>query len=440
MLLGKNAMEANVSRRKSDHVEHENWYKYYHLMHSVASKSSLPTHEIGTEMVAALFQKSSLSESLHQSLDLIRQYTNASGACLYLLDNCSKDLVHLDSIGMDTLELALLSTFSYRDDFNGCAYQTRHITRKQNLGNLSSPELGTIPCAISIPLIVDGRCIGMADLVFSESFEPDKDYVKQLKKWGSRVSASVYYGQYVIRVLQLIDDSALENSAFSDSPAAYSIRSAAAETLKQLEIEAEELNERLIAEIEVLKSAELIDQLSSLFSEQHLSERLSAEVNRENRTKRGLSIITIGIDNLDKLSSRYGEVVAEEIVGNVGDVVRHQIRETDAAFRLGDNTVSILLRDTEEVDALPLVNRIQSQLSSVLFMPTQDSIEEIQASFGVAQFRNRETNESLTHRARHAMGIAQEKQPAKYSTYSDIENEIINQLKLNRSVTQAMAG
>ncbi|NIN70319.1 MAG: diguanylate cyclase, partial [Anaerolineae bacterium] len=91
-------------------------------------------------------------------------------------------------------------------------------------------------------------------------------------------------------------------------------------------------NARLFAEVQRLA---VTDPLTGLYNRHKLNEALAAEVERAQRYGRPLALIMLDLDNLKRVNDSLGHPAGDEVLKQVADIIRQEIRRVDIATRFG---------------------------------------------------------------------------------------------------------
>jgi diguanylate cyclase (GGDEF)-like protein len=111
-----------------------------------------------------------------------------------------------------------------------------------------------------------------------------------------------------------------------------------------------------------LESDARIDELTGLGNPRLLDERLSVEAARRARYGTPLTIVVMDLDGLKQINDRHGHLTGTAVLRQVGEAVRHEIRETDVAFRYGGDEFVVLLPHTGMGDALAFGDRLLGRI------------------------------------------------------------------------------
>lgn len=125
------------------------------------------------------------------------------------------------------------------------------------------------------------------------------------------------------------------------------------------------------------------DALTGLYNRYYFNERIKEEVERADRYKHNLTFIMIDIDDFKKINDCFSHLVGDEIIKEVGGILKASLRESDLAFRYGGDEFLVVLPETDSDGAQQLVKRIQKRVE---IARENDRFREVEPalSFGIA--------------------------------------------------------
>ncbi len=129
----------------------------------------------------------------------------------------------------------------------------------------------------------------------------------------------------------------------------------------------------------------VIDEWTSLFNARYLRNTLVDEVARAHRYGRELSVLFFDLDHFKDVNDSYGHAVGSSLLRQVGNFLKHAVRETDRAVRYGGDEFVVIMPETDKLGALALAERVRGNLCATV-MREGDAELTITASFGVASF------------------------------------------------------
>ena len=170
---------------------------------------------------------------------------------------------------------------------------------------------------------------------------------------------------------------------------------------------------RRLAEGQLQEAKATIDQLTrkdvltGLPNRKALEEDMEKAVSFAGRWHQPLSLIMTRIDCLSGIRSSFGNVACDEILASFAGLINASCRVEDTKARLGDEEFVILLPNTTSEQSTNAAKRLrQSTELLALSIP-----ETITASFGITQFTEADTEESLLSRASQALSNAEKQSP-----------------------------
>jgi diguanylate cyclase (GGDEF)-like protein len=125
---------------------------------------------------------------------------------------------------------------------------------------------------------------------------------------------------------------------------------------------------------------------------------LDAEIKRSMRYAFDVSCAFIDLDGLDAVSDRHGHLHADAVLVAAAAAMRAGVRASDTVGRYGGDEFVAIFPQTREADALRLARRLQTRIRTATLALRSEPID---ASIGVAQWKDPESVEQLL---RHADG------------------------------------
>ncbi|GIW23060.1 MAG: hypothetical protein KatS3mg068_2067 [Candidatus Sericytochromatia bacterium] len=108
-------------------------------------------------------------------------------------------------------------------------------------------------------------------------------------------------------------------------------------------------------------SSSNIDELTSLYNENYLNEKISQEINKSSKNNKNFSLVRFDIDNFDNINKKYGFEFGNKILIQMSNFLRNSIRSTDIPFRYKAEQFIILLPGIKLEDSLIFANRIKKK-------------------------------------------------------------------------------
>src|SRR5690606_6956344 len=127
----------------------------------------------------------------------------------------------------------------------------------------------------------------------------------------------------------------------------------------------------------------LTDPLSGCYNRRGLNQLAEREVSRAMRAKKELAVLAIDLDHFKRVNDDYGHLTGDEVLREVGELLRETARDVDVVARFGGEEFTIVAPDSNEEGALILAERVMEAFRAHRFrsLPTE---LRVTASIGVA--------------------------------------------------------
>lgn len=125
------------------------------------------------------------------------------------------------------------------------------------------------------------------------------------------------------------------------------------------------------------------DALTGLANRRRLMEILTIEFERSRRNSTPFSLLMIDLDHFKKINDNYGHQEGDIVLRSLAELMRAHLRQYDTAARFGGEEFSLVLPETDPVEAAGVAERIRKEISRMRFSGALENVE-ITASIGVA--------------------------------------------------------
>lgn len=158
---------------------------------------------------------------------------------------------------------------------------------------------------------------------------------------------------------------------------------------------------------EHLQMIVLTDPLSGCYNRRGLNQLAEREVARAVRAKSPLAVLAVDLDFFKRVNDEFGHLTGDEVIREVGELLRETAREADIVARFGGEEFTILAPDTSDEGALILAERVMAAFRAHTFRSLPPE-ERITASIGVSTdlARDHEIAKTLLARADEALYVA----------------------------------
>ena len=156
------------------------------------------------------------------------------------------------------------------------------------------------------------------------------------------------------------------------------------------------------------------DPLTELYNRRHFCELADKEIGRAMRHRRPLTLCIIDVDLFKPINDRYGHISGDDVLRQIGALVRRHARGDDVAARIGGEEFALLLPECTAIDGIAIAERLREAVAAAAFAPGGDA-RRITVSIGVAAL-------SAEHDSRSALMAAAD--AALYRAKSEGRNRV----------------
>ncbi len=159
-----------------------------------------------------------------------------------------------------------------------------------------------------------------------------------------------------------------------------------------------EMHNRIV-ELEKLSST---DRMTGAWNRAHFDKTLTIELSRSVRYHQPVTLVLLDIDHFKQVNDNYGHTVGDEVLREIVNVIRNNIRTSDMLFRWGGEEFAVLAPSTTYRAATKLAETLRTKIE-------QHQIKNagnITISLGVAEHVSGESEMTWFRRADEAMYAA----------------------------------
>lgn len=162
-------------------------------------------------------------------------------------------------------------------------------------------------------------------------------------------------------------------------------------------------NRELARREALIRELSLTDALTGVGNRRSFDEKLLAESERARRYGLSLSLFILDIDHFKQVNDTWGHGAGDEVLGELGELLRSFLRQSDSAARLGGEEFVVLMPGASLADATGAAERLCREMANRVRAKPPTSIT---ASFGVATLESSESGAALLARADAALYLA----------------------------------
>ncbi len=123
--------------------------------------------------------------------------------------------------------------------------------------------------------------------------------------------------------------------------------------------------QKLADRAQKLESQAITDGLTGLTNRKGFDARLAAEVERSRRHGRPLALLMLDLDHFKQVNDAHGHLIGDEVLKQVGRVLKETVRKCDYAARYGGEEFAVIAAESELPAAASLAERLRIAISGI---------------------------------------------------------------------------
>lgn len=135
-----------------------------------------------------------------------------------------------------------------------------------------------------------------------------------------------------------------------------------------------------------LEELATMDGLTGLLNKRAMLEMADQKLSAAKRFGRKLSVLICDIDFFKKVNDTYGHDVGDVVIKGLGEILRHNKRNTDSVARFGGEEFVCICEETDARGAMLLAERIREELERTSFHSNDNQTIQVTCSVGIATF------------------------------------------------------
>lgn len=110
---------------------------------------------------------------------------------------------------------------------------------------------------------------------------------------------------------------------------------------------------------EETKQMAITDELTQLYNRRYFYEQLAMEIRRFKRYGRAFSLLMMDLDHFKEYNDKYGHLAGDEVLRQLGKILRGNSRDVDIVSRYGGEEFAIILHETSLEAAMAQAERLR---------------------------------------------------------------------------------
>jgi len=150
------------------------------------------------------------------------------------------------------------------------------------------------------------------------------------------------------------------------------------------------------------------DSMTGLLTNRAYQERLEAEFRRAQLSKQSLALLIADVDFFKHVNDTYGHPQGDELLRQLGEVIRQHARKIDICCRYGGDEFVVLMPETIKAEAAMVAGRLRQAIEQSEFQ-LETTTAKITVSIGVAGYpQDVSTKQQLVKAADSALYAAKQ--------------------------------
>jgi diguanylate cyclase (GGDEF)-like protein len=160
-----------------------------------------------------------------------------------------------------------------------------------------------------------------------------------------------------------------------------------------------------------LEKSAATDQLTTLMNRQAFDFVFANALLDSERSRQPMCVALIDIDFFKKVNDKHGHLVGDHVLREIAMISKRSLRESDVICRWGGEEFLILLKNCTLEKATSIAENLRATIAANDFSRTSDLARKrlsVTVSMGVAECKDKETEDSVFERADVALNQAKE--------------------------------
>ncbi len=137
---------------------------------------------------------------------------------------------------------------------------------------------------------------------------------------------------------------------------------------------------------EEIRMLALTDEVTGIFNQRKLLEDLDLYIGRYEHDRVGFSLLFVDIDYFKNVNDQFGHVVGSQILIDMSNILKVQLRSSDLVYRYGGDEFIVLLPRTNLEETKKIALRISNAVKAFEFDIEKDKKYRLSLSIGLAEF------------------------------------------------------
>jgi diguanylate cyclase (GGDEF)-like protein len=144
------------------------------------------------------------------------------------------------------------------------------------------------------------------------------------------------------------------------------------------------------------------DELTGLYNRRFILTRLREKLPELKRYHQDCSVVIVDIDHFKKVNDTFGHPAGDEVLRRFSQIFTRELRQGDILARYGGEEFMLMLQMTDIVAAEVIIERLRQLIAAQVYA-FSGKVINVTASFGITEYANNDTIDTLIERADKAL-------------------------------------
>jgi len=128
------------------------------------------------------------------------------------------------------------------------------------------------------------------------------------------------------------------------------------------------------------------DPLTGLHNRRAFEAQLELVADQSHTAGRRGALLALDLDGFKVVNDRFGHAVGDELVAQIGGLLRQSVRENDFIARIGGDEFAIIVNDCSVAEAISVAEKVLEAVRTRSAVVTQDATARVTTSIGITLF------------------------------------------------------
>lgn len=125
------------------------------------------------------------------------------------------------------------------------------------------------------------------------------------------------------------------------------------------------------------------DDLTGLYNRRYVRHALEQQIAQARRLQQPLSLLIVDVDFFKRINDAYGHLCGDQVLRELADCLKAQLRAGDIACRWGGEEFMVILPQTDAPGASALAERVRTAVQKNRFVTSDGGVHPITVSIGL---------------------------------------------------------